>query len=80
MMTTELRDSELDTAEDGGLVVDTKTDKIGYVMGNEGPYVQLRAPGGGREWDADPGEIRQATDTEVLRARVTELNRAGRLG
>lgn len=29
------------------LVVDTsKEDKIGYVMGHEGPYVQLRAPGG----------------------------------
>ncbi|WP_327429644.1 hypothetical protein [Streptomyces sp. NBC_01236] len=80
MMTTELRDSEMDTAEDGGLVVDTKTNKIGYVMGNEGPYVQLRPPGGGCEWDADPSAIRQATDTEVLRARVTELNRAGRLG
>lgn len=66
--------------EDGSLVVDTKTDKIGYVMGHAGPYVQLRPPGGGREWDADPDAIRQATDTEVLRARVTEKNRAERLG
>lgn len=44
-----------------------------------GPYVQLRPPGGGREWDADPDAIRQATDTDVLRARVTEMNRAERL-
>lgn len=65
---------------DGTLVVDTKTDKIGYVMGQVGAYVQLRPPGGGREWDADPDAIRQATDTEVLRARVTEMNRAGRIG
>lgn len=63
---------------DGTLVVDTRTDKIGYVMGHAGPYVQLRPPGGGREWDADPDAIRQATGTEVLRARVTEMNRAGR--
>ncbi len=66
--------------EDGTLVVDTKTDKIGYVMGHAGPYVQLRPPGGGCEWDADPDAIRQATDTEALRARVTEMNRAERLG
>jgi len=62
------------------LVVDTKTNKIGYVMGNEGPCVQLRPPGGGREWDAYLSEIRQATDTEVLRARVSELNGVRRLG
>jgi hypothetical protein len=66
--------------EDDTLVVDTKTGKIGYVMGHAGPYVQLRPPGGGREWDADPDAIRQATDTEVLRARVAEMNRAERLG
>ncbi|MFE7842727.1 hypothetical protein ACFU53_43695 [Streptomyces sp. NPDC057474] len=64
----------------GALVIDMKTDKIGYVMGRAGPYVQLRPPGGGREWDADPDAIRQATDTKVLRARVTEMNRAERLG
>lgn len=63
----------------GALVVDTKTNRIGYVMGHEGPYVQLRPPGGGREWDADPDGVREATKTEALRARVTELNRAGRL-
>ncbi|WP_079024459.1 hypothetical protein OG250_07360 [Streptomyces sp. NBC_00487] len=63
------------------LVVDTsKEDKIGYVMGNEGPYVQLRAPGGGVEWDANPDKIRPATETEALRARVTERNRAQRFG
>ncbi|MGW1713249.1 hypothetical protein [Streptomyces sp. NPDC002156] len=62
------------------LVVDTsRGDKIGYVMGHEGPYVQLRPPGGGLEWDADPTGVRPATDTEALRARVTELNRAERL-
>jgi len=63
------------------LVVDTsKEDKIGYVMGHEGPYVQLRPPGGGVEWDAYPDKVRPASETEALRARVTELNRAQRFG
>ncbi|MEU9570913.1 hypothetical protein AB0D62_13635 [Streptomyces massasporeus] len=61
------------------LAVDmARGDKIGYVMGHVGPYVQLRPPGGGMEWDADPERVRPATDTEALRARVTELNRAER--
>lgn len=68
------------TQQEDGIFVDTKMGKIGYVMGHAGPYVQLRPPGGGREWDADPDAIRQATDTEVLRARVTEMNRAERVG
>jgi hypothetical protein len=63
------------------LAVDTaRGDKIGYVMGHVGCYVQLRPPGGGVEWDAVPEKVRPATETEALRARVTELNRAGRLG
>lgn len=61
------------------LVVDTAHDKIGYVMGYVGSYVQIRPPGGGVEWDADPEKVRPATDTEALRARVSELNHAGRL-
>ena len=34
-------------------------------MGHEGPYVQLRPYGGGREWDADPGAVRGATTAEM---------------
>lgn len=62
----------------GALVVDTATNKIGYVMGAEGPYVQVRPPGGGREWDADPGKLREPTPNERLRARVGELNHESR--
>ncbi|MFE0101128.1 hypothetical protein [Streptomyces sp. NPDC059009] len=47
-------------------------------MGHIGPYVQLRPPGGGREWDADPARVRAATPDEQLHANVTEtsLNKA----
>lgn len=63
------------------LAVDpARGDKIGYVMGRVGGYIQLRPPGGGVEWDADPEQVRPASETELLRARVTELNHAGRIG
>lgn len=62
------------------LAVDTsRGDKIGYVMGRVGPDIQLRPPGGGVEWDVAPKDVRPATETELLRARVTELNRAVRV-
>lgn len=58
--------------EIGALVVDTETDKLGRIRGHVGPCVQLRAPGGGREWDADPAHLRPANEAERLRARVAE--------
>ncbi|MFF3906027.1 hypothetical protein ACFYZJ_08445 [Streptomyces sp. NPDC001848] len=60
---------------DGTLVVDTQSNKLGYVMGHEGPYLQLRPVAGGRERDADPARVRPATDTERLTA-MRERNRA----
>ncbi len=48
----------------GSYVVDTRTGKVGVVMGHEGPYVQLRPYGGGREWDAAPDAVREATSVE----------------
>ncbi|MEV5954953.1 hypothetical protein AB0M11_14490 [Streptomyces sp. NPDC051987] len=59
----------------GTLVIDTVRDRLGYVMGREGPYVQLRPVAGGREWDADPAHVRRATDEERLRA-MAERTRA----
>ncbi len=52
----------------GTLVVDTERNRLGQVMGHEGPYVQLRPVTGGREWDADPACVRLATDEERTRA------------
>ncbi|WP_240509050.1 hypothetical protein [Streptomyces agglomeratus] len=44
-----------------------------------GTYVQLRPPGGGKEWDCPPEDVRAAPSGEVLRARVREINAQGRL-
>ncbi|WP_409062953.1 hypothetical protein [Streptomyces sp. SYP-A7185] len=46
--------------------------RLGRVMGHEGPYLQLRPPGGGREWDADPDRVREAKEDEILRASMHE--------
>ncbi|MQS35448.1 hypothetical protein [Streptomyces katsurahamanus] len=52
----------------GSYAVDTGTGRVGMVMGYEGPYAQLRPPGGGREWDCPPEELRTATPAERIRA------------
>ncbi|WP_458243655.1 hypothetical protein [Streptomyces sp. MAI_2237] len=58
----------------GTHVVDTGTGRIGIVMGHEGPYVQLRPYGGGREWDAEPGALRAATRAERLGAATARAD------
>lgn len=63
--------------EVGTLALDAKTDRVGHVMGHEGPYVQMRPPHGGREWDAQPEDVRPAGTQEQLRARVAEANTNG---
>lgn len=65
--------------EPGAFAVDTRDGRVGRVMGHVGPYVQLRAPGGGAEWDCPPHLLREAPPGLALRARVTEINREGRL-
>ncbi|MGK5733794.1 hypothetical protein [Streptomyces sp. URMC 124] len=64
----------------GAFVVDTRTDRLGRVMGHEGPRLQLRPPAGGREWEAEPAAVRPATDVELLIAKVREANAASRWG
>ncbi|WP_239580556.1 hypothetical protein [Streptomyces sp. HB132] len=49
-------------------------------MGHEGPYLQLRPLGGGREWDADPSRLRPLDAAELLSARVAEANARSRKG
>lgn len=62
----------------GVLMVDERTGKAGVVMGHEGPYVQLRPPCGGLEWDVPPDALRQPSQSEGLSAEVAVAN--GRWG
>ncbi|MDQ0931054.1 hypothetical protein [Streptomyces turgidiscabies] len=64
--------------EVGAYVVDGRTGKVGIVMGHEGPYVQLRPYGGGREWDAAPDGLRPATPAERLSAATAYANARSR--
>ncbi|MEE1939662.1 hypothetical protein V1L54_09585 [Streptomyces sp. TRM 70361] len=68
-----------DLPEIGTLVVDTGRDRIGVVMDHMDDLVQLRPPGGGREWDCRPSRIRPATRAETLSARVSAANADSRL-
>ncbi|MEU1087279.1 hypothetical protein ACFYPN_25520 [Streptomyces sp. NPDC005576] len=65
--------------ERGSFAVDVRTGKVGRVMGQVGPNIQLRPPGGGLEWDCPPEAVQPASPGVVLRARVTEINREGQL-
>lgn len=62
----------------GDTVEDTGRRRIGKVMGSDGPYVQLRPIGGGREWDAEPSKLRPLTKGEALSAGVAEANARSR--
>lgn len=62
----------------GDTVEDTVRKRVGKVMGFEGPYVQLRPIGGGREWDADPASLRLLPLSEALSAGVATANARSR--
>ncbi|MGW0531894.1 hypothetical protein [Streptomyces sp. NPDC003032] len=62
----------------GSYVIDTRNGRLGQVMGYEGPYVQLRPYGGGREWDCTLEAIRAATTEERLRAATAYANARSR--
>lgn len=64
--------------ERGTLMVDKRNDQVGMVMAHTGPYVQLRPPQGGREWDVPPEELRPPTQAEEISAKVAVAN--GRWG
>lgn len=64
----------------GETVHDTVRDRVGVVMAREGPYLQLRPLGGGREWDAEPDRVRALSPAESLSARVADVNTRSRTG
>lgn len=63
----------------GAFAVDTRDGRVGQVMAVDGPFVQLRPPGGGIEWDVPPQAVRAAQAGEELSARVRGLNWQSRL-
>ncbi|MFF4156581.1 hypothetical protein [Streptomyces sp. NPDC001678] len=64
--------------EIGAVVRDVGRDRVGEVMAVVGGRVLLRAPGGGREWEALPGDLRPAVTGDALRARVADVNERSR--
>lgn len=58
----------------GTLVLDKKRGQVGMVMDCLAGRVFLRAPSGGREWEAAPADVQPAGPAEELRYRVKELN------
>ncbi|GHG25279.1 MULTISPECIES: hypothetical protein [Streptomyces] len=62
----------------GAYVVEIRTGRVARVMGHEGPYVQVRPLGGGREWDVAPEEVREATSAERLSAATAHANARSR--
>jgi hypothetical protein len=58
----------------GNMVYDPVTRKVGEYQVTAGPYAMLRPVGGGREWQADPAQIRPATVAERLSAGVKAAN------
>ncbi|MBT2488946.1 hypothetical protein J7E96_10500 [Streptomyces sp. ISL-96] len=66
--------------EEGDFVIDTCTGRVGCVMGHDGPCLQLRPVGGGREWGCDPDDARPATVVEIMHAKVAAANALSRRG
>ncbi|THA35472.1 hypothetical protein E6R18_04515 [Streptomyces sp. A1277] len=64
----------------GTAVHDAGSGRVGLVMGHEGPCLQLRPLAGGREWEADPADLRPLDPAELLSARVAEANARSRTG
>jgi hypothetical protein len=62
----------------GDVVEDTRSKRVGKVMGFVGPYAQLRPVGGGVEWDARPEELRLVSAGEALSAGIARLNARSR--
>jgi hypothetical protein len=76
------RQVEADTTalERGALMYDPVTRKVGEYQDKAGPYAMLRPVGGGREWQADPAQIRPASPAERLSAGVRVANKRARRG
>ncbi|MFG2140289.1 hypothetical protein [Streptomyces sp. NPDC048650] len=66
--------------EPGETAKDTRTGRVGRVMGHVGPRYQLRPLNGGKEWEADPDHLSPAAQSDALSAAVGEANARTRWG
>ncbi|MFF0447011.1 hypothetical protein ACFYT4_11445 [Streptomyces sp. NPDC004609] len=66
--------------EPGDVVRDAATRKVGRVMDRVGARVQLRPLNGGREWDALPGDLRPAAQSDAMSEAVADANALSRRG
>ncbi|WP_435187234.1 hypothetical protein [Streptomyces sp. bgisy126] len=64
--------------EPGDVARDTRTDRVGRVMGHVGPCYQLRPLTGGREWEAYADDMVPARQSDAMSPQVRELNRRSR--
>ncbi|MET9390842.1 hypothetical protein ABZY20_10595 [Streptomyces sp. NPDC006624] len=64
----------------GTAVRDTVRDRVGRVVGHQGRCLRVRPLGGGREWDADPRDVRPLSQDELLSALLAEVNARSRQG
>lgn len=60
----------------GDLVYDEVQERLGRVMAVEERRLFLRPVGGGREWTAARGQVREPTASERLSPRIAAMNRA----
>ncbi|WKX08009.1 hypothetical protein [Streptomyces sp. NL15-2K] len=79
-MVTQGKPADTAVPERGELVYDPVTRKVGEYQDKAGPYAMLRPVGGGREWQADPAQIRPASPAERLSAGVRVANKRARRG
>ncbi|MEV5511095.1 hypothetical protein [Streptomyces orinoci] len=64
----------------GTLAMDNARGRIGQVMDHLENRIQLRPVQGGLEWDATLEDLRPATPSEELSAKVKAINSAAKLG
>ncbi|MFE9484861.1 MULTISPECIES: hypothetical protein [unclassified Streptomyces] len=66
----------------GTLLVDiSRRNQVGEFRGTAGPYWSLRPVCGGTEWEVEPGNVREPSPIERLRAENARCNArsAGRI-
>ncbi|WP_149181565.1 hypothetical protein [Streptomyces sp. TRM49041] len=66
--------------EPGETARDSATGRVGRVMGHVGPRYQLRPLNGGKEWEAEPDDMRPAMQSDALSGAVAEVNARTRWG